>query len=153
MKPRQQRMLLIGGVLLGVVVAGGFTIRAFQENLSYFFSPSDVRAGKAPPGRSFRLGGMVVDDSVAREPGSLTVSFEVTDFAATVPVRYTGVLPDLFSEGKGVVVRGQMSGDGFTAEEVLAKHDENYMPPEAAAALAKAKASGAQSSDTLVVQP
>ena len=140
MKPRQQRMVLIACVLVGVAVAVGFGVRAFQENLSYFFSPSDVVAGKAPSGRAFRLGGMVVNDSVQREPGSLTVAFRVTDLANTVPVRYTGVLPDLFSEGKGVVVRGQMGGDGlFTAKEVLAKHDENYMPPEVKDALDKGR--------------
>ncbi|MEO8465266.1 MAG: cytochrome c maturation protein CcmE [Gammaproteobacteria bacterium] len=140
MKPRQQRMALIAGVLVGVVLAVGFGFRAFQENLSYFFSPSDVAAGKAPAGRSFRLGGMVVKDSVQRESGSLTIAFVVTDFANTVPVRYTGVLPDLFKEGKGVVVRGQVGADGnFVAQEVLAKHDENYMPPEVKDALAKSR--------------
>jgi cytochrome c-type biogenesis protein CcmE len=140
MKPRQQRMVLIAGVLIGVVVAVGFGFRAFQENLSYFFSPSDVAAGKAPAGRSFRLGGMVVNDSVQREPGSLTIDFTVTDFANTVPVRYTGVLPDLFKEGKGVVVRGQTGADGrFVAQEVIAKHDENYMPPEVKGAIEKAR--------------
>jgi cytochrome c-type biogenesis protein CcmE len=140
MKPRQQRMVLIAGVLVGVVVAVGFGVRAFQENLSYFFSPSDVAAGKAPTGRPFRLGGMVVNDSVQRETGSLTIDFTVTDFANTVPVRYTGVLPDLFKEGKGVVVRGQVGADGrFVAQEVLAKHDENYMPPEVKDALAKTR--------------
>jgi cytochrome c-type biogenesis protein CcmE len=145
MKPRQQRMLLIGGVLLGVIVAVAFTMRAFQENLSYFFSPTDVMAGKVPADRTFRLGGMVVDDSVAREPGSLTVSFLVTDFAASVPVRYTGVLPDLFSEGKGVVVRGQIAADGgFVAQEVLAKHDENYMPPDVTEALKKGREAAAR---------
>ena len=138
MKPRQQRMVLIACVLAGVVVAVGFGVRAFQENLSFYFSPSDVLAGKAPTGRSFRLGGMVVNDSVKREPGSLTVAFTVTDLANAVPVRYTGVLPDLFSEGKGVVVRGQMGEGGlFVAREVLAKHDENYMPPEVADSLKK----------------
>ncbi len=136
MKPRQQRMVLIGCVLVGVVVAVSFGVRAFQENLSYFFSPTDVAAGKAPDGRAFRLGGMVVNDSVTREAGSLTVAFTVTDFAHSIPVHYTGVLPDLFSEGKGVVVRGQLGTNGsFEAREVLAKHDENYMPPEVADAL------------------
>jgi cytochrome c-type biogenesis protein CcmE len=140
MKPRQQRMVLIAGVLVGVAVAVGFGVRAFQENLSYFFSPSEVAAGKAPAGRSFRLGGMVVNDSVQREAGSLTIDFTVTDFANSVPVRYTGVLPDLFKEGKGVVVRGQVGADGkFVAQEVLAKHDENYMPPEVKDSLAKAR--------------
>ena len=140
MKPRQQRMALIAGVLVGVVAAVGLGFRAFQENLSYFFSPSDVAAGKAPAGRSFRLGGMVVNDSVQRESGSLTLDFVVTDFANAVPVRYTGVLPDLFKEGKGVVVRGQVGADGrFVAQEVIAKHDENYMPPEVTDALKKGR--------------
>ena len=141
MKPRRQRMILIAGVLAGVAAAVGLGFRAFQENLSYFFSPSDVAAGKAPAGRAFRLGGMVVNDSVQRETGSLTIDFTVTDFANTVPVRYTGVLPDLFKEGKGVVVRGQVGSDGrFVAQEVLAKHDENYMPPEVKDALKKGRA-------------
>ena len=140
MRPRRQRMLLIALVLVGVTVAVGFAVRAFQENLSYFFSPSDVVAGKAPKDRTFRLGGMVVDKSVTREPGSLTVDFRVTDYANTLPVRYTGVLPDLFSEGKGVVVRGKFGpGGDFIAQEVLAKHDENYMPPEVADSLARAR--------------
>lgn len=139
MRPRSQRMVLIGLVLAGMAVAVGFAYRAFQENLLYFFSPSQVAAGEAP-NRVFRLGGMVLTDSLKREPGSLTVSFVVTDYAHSVPVKYTGVLPDLFREGQGVVVRGQLDGQaGFTAEEVLAKHDENYMPPEVAEALANAR--------------
>ena len=139
MRPRRQRMLLIGLVLGGMLVAAGFAYRAFQENLLYFFSPTQVAAGEAPE-RVFRLGGMVVKDSVVREPGSLTMSFVVTDYAHSIPVRYTGVLPDLFGEGQGVVVRGRLeSAGGFVAEEVLAKHDENYMPPEVAEALAKAR--------------
>lgn len=139
MRPRRQRMLLIGLVLGGVIAAAVFAFRAFQENLLYFFSPSQVAAGEAPE-RAFRLGGMVVAESIEREPGSLTVSFVVTDYAHSVPVRYTGVLPDLFGEAQGVVVRGQMDPAGrFVAEEVLAKHDENYMPPEVAEALARAR--------------
>jgi len=139
MRPRSQRMVLIGLVLAGMAVAVAFAVRAFQENLLYFFSPSQVAAGEAPD-RVFRLGGMVLDQSVVREPGSLTMSFIVTDNLHSVPVRYTGVLPDLFREGQGVVVRGQLDGKGgFVAEEVLAKHDENYMPPEVAEALAKAR--------------
>ncbi len=139
MRPRSQRMVLIGLVLAGMAVAVGFAYRAFQENLLYFFSPSQVAAGEAP-NRVFRLGGMVLTDSLKREPGSLTVSFVVTDYAHSVPVKYTGVLPDLFREGQGVVVRGQLDGQaGFMAEEVLAKHDENYMPPEVAEALANAR--------------
>jgi len=133
-------MVLIGLVLAGVVVSATLALRAFQENLLYFFSPSQIAAGEAPKERSFRLGGMVAENSVKREPGSLTVNFIVTDFAHEYPVQYTGVLPDLFQEGKGVVTLGRFGSDGtFIAEEVLAKHDENYMPPEVADALAKAK--------------
>jgi cytochrome c-type biogenesis protein CcmE len=134
-------MWLIGLVLGGVVVSATFALRAFKENLLYFFSPTQIAAGEAPEGRSFRLGGMVMEDSVEREPGSLTVEFVVTDFQHQIPVRYTGVLPDLFKEGSGVVARGHYDGKGyFMADEVLAKHDENYMPPEVADALAKGKA-------------
>jgi cytochrome c-type biogenesis protein CcmE len=132
-------MLLVGLVLAGVVVALTLAGRAFQENLLYFFSPSQVSAGEAPH-RAFRLGGMVVKDSVKREPGSLTIRFVLSDFAHEVPVQYTGVLPDLFREGQGIVARGRLESDGtFVAEEVLAKHDEKYMPPEVADALAKTR--------------
>lgn len=136
---RRQRLLLIGLVLAGVVVAVTFAIRAFRENLTYFFSPTQVAAGEAPA-RTFRLGGLVLENSMMREPGSLTVRFVVSDLAHSIPVRYTGVLPDLFKEGKGVVVRGRLGAGGeFVAEEVLAKHDENYTPPEVADALAKTR--------------
>jgi cytochrome c-type biogenesis protein CcmE len=139
MTPRHQRMLLIAFVLGGVIVSATLALRAFQENLLYFFSPSQIAAGEAPE-RVFRLGGMVLDGSVAREAGSLTVNFVVTDYAHSVPVHYTGVLPDLFQEGQGVVARGQLEPGGtFRADEVLAKHDENYMPPEVAEALARAR--------------
>jgi cytochrome c-type biogenesis protein CcmE len=138
-------MLLIGAVLGGVVVSAALALRAFEQNLLYFFSPTQVAAGEAPTERTFRLGGMVLDGSVAREPGSLTVSFIVTDYAHTVPVQYTGVLPDLFQEGQGVVARGRIDPSGlFAAEEVLAKHDENYMPPEVAEALQKGRAASGQ---------
>ena len=139
MTPRQQRMTLIGLVVAGVAVAAVFALQAFQENLLYFYNPTQVAQGEAPAERAFRLGGMVAADSVSREEGSMTVSFTVTDFASSVNVNYTGVLPDLFREGQGVVVRGKLAPDGqFAAEEVLAKHDENYMPPEVAEALAVA---------------
>jgi cytochrome c-type biogenesis protein CcmE len=138
MKSRTQRKLLIGLVLVGITLAGIFAYRAFQENLLYFFSPTQVAAGEAPE-RTFRLGGMVLAESFKREPGSLTARFVVTDNLHSVPVSYTGVLPDLFREGAGAVVIGRMSGDEFLAEEVLAKHDENYMPPEVAEALEKAR--------------
>jgi cytochrome c-type biogenesis protein CcmE len=136
-------MLLIGLVLGGVIVAAGLALRAFQENLLYFFSPSQIVAGEAPEGRTFRVGGVVVEGSVEREAGSLTVDFVVTDFAHSLPVEYTGPLPDLFKEGQGVVALGRLEPSGeFVAEEVLAKHDENYMPPEVAAALERARGAG-----------
>lgn len=139
MRPRRQRLVLIGLVVAGVAVSAGLALRAFQENLLFFFSPTQVAEGEAPTTRAFRLGGMVVEDSVQREPGSLTMSFVLTDYARSIPVSYTGVLPDLFGEGQGVVARGQLSADGnFVADEVLAKHDENYMSPEVADALAAA---------------
>jgi cytochrome c-type biogenesis protein CcmE len=154
MTPRQKRFAFIG---LGLVVLGVATVlvlNAFQSNLVFFFTPTQVANGEVPKGRSFRIGGMVEDGSLKRESDGLTVHFVVTDLAKRVPVTYKGILPDLFKEGKGAVAQGQLIADGtFVASEVLAKHDENYMPPEAAEALAKARASGAQSSNTLVVQP
>ena len=145
MTPRRQRMLLIGLVVAGVALSAALALRAFQENLLFFFSPTQVVAGEAPDARLFRLGGMVVEDSVSRDPGSLTMSFVVTDYAHSVPVSYTGVLPDLFGEGQGVVAHGRLTPDGnFIAEEVLAKHDENYMPPEVADAIAQAQENTAE---------
>ena len=145
MKPRRQRMLLIGLVVAGVALSAVLALRAFQENLLFFFSPTQVVAGEAPDARLFRLGGMVVENSVSRDPGSLTMSFVVTDYAHSVPVSYTGVLPDLFGEGQGVVAHGRLTPDGnFIAEEVLAKHDENYMPPEVADAIAQAQENTAE---------
>ena len=145
MRPRRQRMVLIGLVIAGVALSAGLALKAFQENLLFFFSPSQVEAGEAPASRVFRLGGMVVEGSVEREPGSLTLNFAITDYAHSLPVSYTGVLPDLFGEGQGVVVRGRLASDGgFVAEEVLAKHDENYMSPEVADALARAREMGAE---------
>jgi cytochrome c-type biogenesis protein CcmE len=139
MKSRTQRKLFILVVLAGITIAGFLTYRALQENLLYFFSPTQVAAGEAPE-RTFRLGGMVLAGSVKREPGTLNVSFVVTDNVHSVPVKYSRVLPDLFREGAGAVVVGRMAGDEFVADEVLAKHDENYMPPEVAEALEKARA-------------
>ncbi len=145
MRPRRQRMVLIGLVIAGVALSAGLALKAFQENLLFFFSPSQVEAGEAPASRVFRLGGMVVEGSVEREPGSLTLNFAITDYLHSLPVSYTGVLPDLFGEGQGVVVRGRLASDGgFIAEEVLAKHDENYMSPEVADALARAAEAGAK---------
>jgi cytochrome c-type biogenesis protein CcmE len=126
-------MFLVGLILLGVGGATALALTAFQENLLYFFSPSDVTAGKAPEGRVFRIGGMVTQGSVQRAPGSMEVRFVLTDYAKNVTVSYSGLLPDLFREGQGVVARGKLGANGvFTAEEVLAKHDENYMPPDVA---------------------
>lgn len=128
-------------VLFGVTVAAVLGLSAFEENLLYFYSPADVEAGKAPDNRSFRIGGLVVDGTVQREQDSLAVKFDLTDNTATVPVSYTGILPDLFREGQGIVAMGKMDNEGlFVAEEVLAKHDENYMPPEVADALKAAEA-------------
>jgi cytochrome c-type biogenesis protein CcmE len=131
MTARQKRMLTVALIVAGVAIATGFALKAFQKNLLYFYSPSQVRSGEAPRQRVFRVGGMVEKGSVTRAPGSLEVRFTLTDFAERVVVSYTGVLPDLFREGQGIIARGKLGSDGtFVAEEVLAKHDENYMPPE-----------------------
>ena len=131
MTPRQKRMATVAAILVGVGIATAFALQAFQKNLLYYYSPTQVQAGEAPAARSIRVGGLVENGSVQREPGSLEVRFTLTDFANTLGVSYTGVLPDLFREGQGVIARGKMRDDGmFVAEEVLAKHDENYMPPE-----------------------
>ncbi|MET0987415.1 MAG: cytochrome c maturation protein CcmE [Steroidobacteraceae bacterium] len=138
MTARQRRMVLVGLILLGVGGAVAFALTAFQDNLLYYYSPSDVAAGKAPNERTFRVGGMVPEGSFKRAPGSLEAKFVLTDFQHQVTVSYTGVLPDLFREGQGVIARGRLGQNGtFVAEEVLAKHDENYMPPEVAASLKK----------------
>ena len=140
MKPRTKRALAIVLALVALGVASALVLRAFQSNLVFFFSPSQVASNEAPKDRAFRIGGMVESGSLQRDPNGLTVRFVVTDTAKTVPVSYTGMLPDLFQEGKGVVAQGKLGPDGtFVADQVLAKHDENYMPPEAAEALAKAK--------------
>ncbi len=138
MKPRHKRAAIIAGGLAAIGLASYFVLNAFQSNLVFFFTPSQVAAGEAPQNRTFRIGGMVKEGSVKRD--NLTVSFVVTDSLKEVLVIYTGILPDLFKEGKGVVAQGQLKeGDKFTASEVLAKHDENYMPPEAQHALDKAE--------------
>jgi cytochrome c-type biogenesis protein CcmE len=138
MKPRHKKAALIVGVLAAVGAGTALVLNAFNSNLVFFFTPSQIASQEAPQGRTFRVGGMVVTGSVQRE--GLTVRFNVTDTAKVVPVRYEGVLPDLFKEGKGVVAQGKLMPDGvFVAKEVLAKHDENYMPPEAADALKQAE--------------
>ncbi len=138
MTARQRRMMWVAIMVFGVAAAAAFALNAFQDNLLYFYSPSDVTEGKAPAGRSFRVGGMVTEGSFHRPSGSLEATFVLTDYAHNVTVRYTGVLPDLFREGQGVIARGRLNPDGsFVAEEVLAKHDENYMPPAVADSLRK----------------
>ena len=139
MKPRTRRALWIVAGLAGLGVAVALVLNAFQSNLVFFFTPSQVAANEAPQNRTFRVGGLVEPGSLARDKDGLTVRFKVTDSAQSIPVLYTGLLPDLFREGKGVVCQGRVGPDGiFKASEVLAKHDENYMPPEAAHALEKA---------------
>ncbi len=139
MKPRHKRFAWIGAGLLALGVAVALVLNAFQSNLVFFFTPTQVASNEAPHGRSFRIGGLVEAGSVVRDKDALTVRFRVTDTSKTIPVVYTGILPDLFREGKGVVAQGKIGSDGvFHASEVLAKHDENYMPPEAAEALRKA---------------
>ena len=139
MTPRKKRLVFIAAGLVAVALAVGFVLNAFKSNLVFFFSPSDVAQGKAPQGHAFRLGGMVEKGSVTRESDGLTVHFIVTDFAQSIPVTFKGILPDLFKEGQGVVAQGKLGADGtFMANDVLAKHDEKYMPPEVADALKRA---------------
>ncbi|MEC4890397.1 MAG: cytochrome c maturation protein CcmE [Nitrospira sp.] len=154
MTPRHTRFSMIGLGLVALGIAAALVLNAFNSNLVFFFTPTQVANGEAPKGRSFRIGGLVEAGTLAREGDGLTVHFIVTDTVKRIPVTYKGILPDLFKEGKGAVAQGQLGADGtFVATEVLAKHDENYMPPEAAEAIAKAKKSGAQSSTTLTAPP
>jgi cytochrome c-type biogenesis protein CcmE len=141
MKPhRKQRLILIGLMLAGIGLAATFALNAFNENLMYFFSTTDVVEGKAPKDTLFRLGGMVVKGSVERPGKDLLVRFKLSDFNKEVTVEYSGILPDLFREGQGIVAKGRLNENGvFVAEEVLAKHDENYMPPEVADSLKKSQ--------------
>jgi len=149
MTARRKRLAIILGIVASVGVAAALVLNAFQSNLVFFYSPSQVAAKEAPAGRTFRLGGLVKNGSVQRD--GVTVRFEVTDTAKTIPVRFEGILPDLFKEGKGVVAQGQVGADGvFVAREVLAKHDENYMPPEAAEALKRAGAVNQKIATTIV---
>jgi cytochrome c-type biogenesis protein CcmE len=141
MTPRRRRLMWVCGIVAGVAVASALTLRAFQQNVTFYFDPSKIAAGKVHPGQSFRLGGMVEKGSVVRTPGTLDVSFVVTDFKHSVPVRYDKVLPDLFHEDAGVVAHGHLDAHGvFIADEVLAKHDEKYMPPPVARSLQQAAA-------------
>ena len=148
MKPRHKRLALIGGIVAAVGVAAALVLNAFQSNLVFFYSPSQVAAKEAPLNRTCRIGGLVKEGSVKRD--GTDVQFVVTDTAQNVLVPYRGILPDLFKEGKGVVAQGQMRDNGvFVAREVLAKHDENYMPPEAAEAVQKAHEAAAKAAKTL----
>ena len=136
MNKRSRRKVLILAIVFGVAVAAVLGLTAFEENLLYFYSPTQVKAGEAPGTHSFRVGGLVVDGSVNRAPDSLKIVFDITDNTEIMSVEYTGILPDLFREGQGIVAMGNLQADGrFVAQEVLAKHDENYMPPEVADAL------------------
>ena len=140
MKPRQKRFAYIVVALIAVAIAVGLVLNALKDNVSLYFTPTQVFNKEAPEGRSFRIGGLVEEGSVKRAVDGLTVHFVITDLHEKLPVVYKGILPDLFKEGKGVVAQGKMEADGqMHASEVLAKHDENYMPPEAADALKKAK--------------
>lgn len=151
MTPRQKRFALIGGVLLALTAATALVLNAFRSNMVFFFTPTQISTGEAPKARAFRLGGLVQQGSVARE--GINVRFVVTDTAKNVTVQYQGTLPDLFKEGKGVVAQGELNNEGvFMAKEVLAKHDENYMPPEAAEALKRAGQMPAPT-ETLVAKP
>jgi len=150
MKPRHKKLMwVVGGVaLLGIATA--LVLNAFQSNLVFFFTPTQIAKKEAPIGRSFRIGGLVQAGSLKRQPDGLTVDFVVTDLLNHIPVTYQGILPDLFKEGKGVVAQGKLNANGhFVADQVLAKHDENYMPPEAAKALEDAQKSGQQTGKTL----
>ncbi len=149
MKPRHKRFALIAAGVGALAIATALVLNAFRSNLVFFFTPTQIVAKEAPVGRTFRIGGMVESGSLRREADGLTVHFRVTDTAQTIPVVYKGILPDLFKEGKGVVAQGKLGATGeFTASEVLAKHDENYMPPEAAHAVEQAQ----RAQKTLVTQ-
>jgi cytochrome c-type biogenesis protein CcmE len=139
MKSRHKRFAMIATGVAALAISATLVLNAFRSNLVFFFTPSEIVANEAPVGKSFRVGGMVVDGSVKRQADGVSVAFLVTDTAQTIPVVYSGILPDLFREGKGVVAQGKLGDDGvFKAEQVLAKHDENYMPPEAAEAVERA---------------
>jgi cytochrome c-type biogenesis protein CcmE len=150
MKARTKRGLAIAVGLTTLGTAAALVLNAFQSNLVFFFSPTQVAANEAPRERNFRIGGLVQQGSIQRDPAGLTVKFTVTDLSKTIPVTYTGLLPDLFREGKGVVAQGKLGADGlFRADQVLAKHDENYMPPEAADAIKRAQAGSLPAGSTM----
>jgi cytochrome c-type biogenesis protein CcmE len=151
MKPRHKRLAVAGAIVAAAGAAAALVLNAFQSNLVFFYSPSQIAAHEAPSMRTFRLGGLVERGTVKRNGTS--VSFVVTDTAKSISVRYEGILPDLFKEGKGVVAQGQLLDGVFVAREVLAKHDENYMPPEAAEALKRAQQGNPKLAETLSAEP
>ena len=151
MKPRHKRLAIAGVVVAAAGTAAALVLNAFQSNLVFFYSPSQVAAHEAPSMRTFRLGGLVERGTVKRDGTSVT--FVVTDTAKSIPVRFQGILPDLFKEGKGVVAQGQLQDGVFVAREVLAKHDENYMPPEAAEALKRAQQGNPKLAETISAEP
>ncbi|WP_136416631.1 MULTISPECIES: cytochrome c maturation protein CcmE [Oxalobacteraceae] len=150
MKTRHKRLVLVAAGLAALGLAAWLVLSAFKQNMVFFFTPTQVFSGEAPKGRSFRIGGMVENGSLKRQPDGVTVTFVVTDTAQKLPVTYKGILPDLFKEGKGVVAQGKLDNEGkFVAEEVLAKHDENYMPPDAAYAMKKGQEANQKAAGTL----
>ena len=151
MKPRHKRIAIAGGVVGAVAVIVALVLNAFQSNLVFFYSPSQIALHEAPEARTFRLGGMVREGTLKRD--GLRADFVVTDMAKEIPVRYEGILPDLFKEGKGVVAQGQLKDGVFVAREVLAKHDENYMPPEAAEALKRAQKGNPKLAESMSTAP
>lgn len=140
---RKRRLIAVGLILLAVGVAAALTVTALSQNMTYLFSPSETLAGKSPEGASFKLGGIVLEHSIQRDPASLRVDFVISDRFKQIPVEYTGILPDLFREGQSVIATGKLQGGHFIAREVLAKHDESYMPKEVKDAIDKAKAAHA----------
>jgi cytochrome c-type biogenesis protein CcmE len=143
MTPRRKRLLAVIAIVGGVAAAAALAMLAFQDNLLYFYNPTQVVAGEAPSGRTFRIGGLVTQGSLTKTEGTLKIRFMVTDFKESIPVNYEGLLPDLFREGQGVIAHGRLADNGeFVADEVLAKHDENYMPPEVADSLHPQPAAG-----------
>jgi len=154
LKSRHKRLILLAGALAALGIATALVLSAFRKNLVFFITPTQILSGDAPRDRAFRIGGMVQAGSLQRQADGVTVDFVVTDLAHSVKVHYRGILPDLFKEGKGVVAQGRIGPDGvFHATEVLAKHDENYMPPEAAAALGKAASRAAMEKAAKTVKP
>lgn len=148
MKPRQQRMLAVGLAVAGLALAAVLTLRAFEENMMFYVEISDVVRGKVPTDRNFRVGGLVVEGSVVRKTGELEMEFTLTDYQSELPILYSGVLPDLFREGQGIIAHGRLNDAGkFVADTVLAKHDETYMPPEVADTLAKHAAAKQQAAE------